>query len=74
VFEKGEKTTVPPYRPGITQGIYLEEAKMVPIKKIYTLSYNQLEELYWYIKLKENRGWIRMVKAGRDSPIMFVKK
>jgi len=38
VFEKGEKTTVPPHRPGIDLGIDLEEGKTVPIKKIYALS------------------------------------
>jgi len=74
VFEKGEKTTVPPHRPGIDLGIDLEEGKMVPIKKIYALSYDQLEELHRYIKQNENREWIRRVKSGRASPIMFVKK
>jgi len=34
VFEKGEKTTVPPHQPGIDLGIDLEEGKTVPIKKI----------------------------------------
>ena len=47
---------------------------MVPIKKIYALSYNQLEELHRYIKQNENRGWIQRVKSGRASTIMFVKK
>jgi len=37
VFEKGEKTTVLPHRPGIDLGIDLEEGKTVPIKKIYAL-------------------------------------
>ena len=74
VFEKGEKTTVPPHRPGIDLGIDLEEGKTVPIKKIYALSYDQLEELHRYIKQNEKRGWIRRVKSGRASPIMFVKK
>jgi len=46
VFEKGEKTMVPPDRPGIDLGIDLEEGKTVPIKKIYALSYDQLEELH----------------------------
>jgi len=41
VFEKGEKTTVPPHRPGIDLGIDQEEGKTVPIKKIYALSYDQ---------------------------------
>jgi len=50
VFENGEKTTVPPYRPGIDLGIDLDEGKTVPMKKIYALSYDQLEELHRYIK------------------------
>jgi len=74
VFEKEEKRMVPPHRPGINLGIDLEEGKTVPIKKIYALSYDQLEELHRYIKQNEERGWIRRVKAGRASPIMFVKK
>jgi len=56
VFEKGEKTTVPPHRPAIDLGIDLEEGKTVPIKKIYALSYNQLEELQRYIKQNESGG------------------
>jgi len=74
VFEKGEKTTLPPHRPGIDLGIDPEEGKTVPIKKIYALSYDQLEELHRYIKQYEGRGWIRRVKSGKASPIMFVKK
>jgi len=46
VCQKGEKTTVPPHRPGIDLGIDLEEGKTVCSKKIYALSYNQLEELH----------------------------
>jgi len=56
VFEKGEKTTVPPHRPGIDLGIDPEEGKTVLIKKIYALSYDQLEELQRYIKQNESRG------------------
>jgi len=74
VFEQGEKTTVPPHRPGIDRGIDLEEGKTVPIKKIYGLSYDQLGELHRYIKQNESRGWIRRVKSRRASPIRFVKK
>jgi len=74
VFEKGEKTTLPPHRPGIDLGIDLEEGKTVSIKKIYALSSDQLQELDRYIKQNEDRGWIRRVKSGRASPIMFVKK
>jgi len=47
---------------------------MVPIKKIYALSYDQLEKLHLYLKQNEDRGWIRRVKSGRAPPIMFVKK
>jgi len=36
-------------------GIDLEEGKTVPIKKIYALSYDQLEELHRYIKQNEER-------------------
>jgi len=74
VFEKGEKTTVPPHRPNIDLGIDLDEGKTVPIKKIYALSYDQLEELHRYIKQNEDHRWIRRVKSGRALPIMFVKK
>src|ERR1700712_6035890 len=74
VFEKGEKTTLPPHRPGVDLGIELDEGKTVPIKKIYPLSYDQIEELHQYIKQNEQRGWIRKVRTGRASPIMFVKK
>jgi len=76
VFEKREKMKVLPHwhRPGIDLGIDLEEGKTVPIKKIYALSYDQLEELHRYIKQNEGRWWIRSVKSGRASPIMFVKK
>jgi len=54
VFEKGEKTTVPPHRPGIDLGIHLEAGKTVRIKKIYALSYDQLGELHRYIKQNKN--------------------
>ena len=74
VFEKGEKTTLPSYRPGIDLGIDLEEGKTVLIKQIYALSYDQIEALHRYLKQNEQRVWIRRVKTGRASPIMFVKK
>ena len=74
VFEKGEKTTVPPHRPGVDLGIELEKGEEGPIKKIYPLSYDQIEELHRYIKQNEVRGWIQRVRTGRASPIMFVKK
>jgi len=74
VFEKEEKTTVSPQRPDLDLGIDLEEGKKLPIKKIYALSYDQLEELYRYIKQNEDRGSIPIVKSRRVSPIMFVKK
>jgi len=65
VFQNGEKTTVPPHQRNIDLGIDLEEGKTVPIKKIYALSYDQLEELHRYIKENEDRRWIRRVKSGR---------
>ena len=74
VSEKGEKTKLPPHRPGIDLEIHLEKGKTVPIKKIYALSYDQIEELHRYLKQNEQRGWIRRVKTGRASPILFVKK
>ena len=74
VFEKGEKMTVPPHRPVVDLGIKLAKGKEGPIKKIYPLSYDNIEELHQYIKQNEARGWIQRVKTGRGSPIMFVKK
>ena len=74
VFEKEKKVTQPPHQAGNDLGINLEEGKTVPIKKIYTLGYDQLEELHQYIKQNENRGWIQSMKSGRASPIMLVKK
>jgi len=65
VFAKGEKTRVLPYGPGIDLGIDLEEGKTVPLKKIYALSYDQLEGVHRYIKENEDRGWIRRVKSGK---------
>ena len=50
VFEKGEKTTVPWHRPGVNLGVELKKGKEVPIKKIYPMSYDQIEELHRYIK------------------------
>jgi len=74
VFEKRETTTVPPHRPGIDLGIDLEEGTTVPINKIYALSYDQLQEHHRYIKQNDDLGWIRRMKSGRASPILFVKK
>ena len=38
VFEEGEKTKLPPHRPGVDLEIKLEEGEGLPIKKIYALS------------------------------------
>ena len=54
--------------------IDLEEGKTVPSKNIYALRYDQIEELHRYLKQNEQRGWIRRVKTGPASPIMFVQK
>ena len=74
VFEKGEKTTVPPHRPGVDLGIELEKGNEVPIKKIYPVSYDLIEELHRYIIQNKAQGWIQRVRTRRASPIMFVKK
>ena len=50
VFEKGEKPTLPPHRPGVDLGIELEPGMQVPIKTIYALSYDQIEELHRYLR------------------------
>jgi len=83
IFEEREKTTVLPHQTGIDRGINLVEGKTVPIKKIYALSYDQLEELDGYIKQNEDRGWISKgevrksftnhvcQKEGRQTPTMF---
>ena len=73
-FEKGEKKTVPLHRPGVDIGIELEKGKEVPIKKIYPLSYHQIEELHQYIKLNEARRWIQRVRTGRVSPLCLSSK
>ena len=56
VFEKGEKTKLPPHQEKVDLRIDLEEGKIVPIKKIYPLSYIQIEELHRYLKRNEERG------------------
>jgi len=38
VFEEGEKTKLPPHRPGVDLEIKLEEGEGLQIKKIYALS------------------------------------
>jgi len=57
-----------------SEAINISTELAIKNKKIYPLSYDQLEELHRYIKQNENRGWIWRVKSGRGSPIMFVKK
>jgi len=74
VFEEEEKTKLPPHRPGVDLDIKLDEGQGLPVKKIYALSQDQLEELWNYIKQNEERGWIRETYSDGGSPIMFVKK
>ena len=74
MFEKGEKPMVPSHRPGVDLGIDLEKGKEVPIKKIYPLRYDQIEELHRYIKENDARGWIQRVRTGKASTIICVKK
>jgi len=54
VFEKEEKTKLPPHRPGVDLDIKLEEGQGLPVKKIYALSQDELEELWKYIKQNKN--------------------
>jgi len=45
VFEEEEKTELPPHRPGVDLDIKLEEGQGLPVKKIYALSQDELEQL-----------------------------
>jgi len=74
VFEEGEKTKLPPHRPGVDLDIKLEEGQGLPVKKIYALSLDELEELWNYIKQNAERGWIGETYSDGGSPIMFVTK
>jgi len=74
VFEEEEQTKLPPHRPGVDLDIKLEEGQGLPVKKIYALSQDELEELWNYIKQNEERGWIRETYSDGGSPIRFVKK
>ena len=56
IFEEGEKTELPPHRPGVDLEIKLEKGEGLPIKKKYALSQDELKELWSYIKQNEERG------------------
>ena len=73
-FEKGEKTGLPPHRPGIDLEINMEEGIGLPEQKIYTLGAEGLETVQEYINKNQARGWIREAFTDGGSPIMFVKK
>ena len=73
-FEKGEKTGLPPHRPGIDLEINMEEGKELPDQKIYPLGAEELETVQEYINKNKARGWIRAAFTDGGSPIMFVKK
>ena len=55
-FEKGEKTSLPPHRPGIDLEINMEEGKCLPDQKIYPLGAEELETVQEYIRKNEARG------------------
>jgi len=74
VFKEEEKRKLPPHRPGVDLDIKLEEGQGLPVKQIYALSQDELEELWNYIKQNEEREWIRETYSDGGSPIMFVKK
>ena len=73
-FEKREKTSLPPDRPGIDLEINMEEGKGLPDQKIYLLGAEELETVQEYIRKNKARGWIREAFTDGGSPIMFVKK
>ena len=73
-FEKGEKTSLPPHRPGIDQEINMEEGKGLAEQKIYLVGAEELGIVQEYIRKNEARGWIREAFTDGGSPIMFVKK
>ena len=52
-FEKGEKTSLPPHRPGIDLEINMEEGKGLPEQKIYPLGAEELETVQEYINKNE---------------------
>jgi len=74
VFEEEEKTKLQPHRPGVDLDMKLEEGQGLPVKKIYALSQDELEELRNYIKQNEEQGWIRETYSDGGSPFMFVKR
>jgi len=45
VFEEEEKTELPPHRPRVDLDIKLKEGQGLPVKKMYALSQDELEEL-----------------------------
>jgi len=56
VFEEEAKTKLPPNGPGVDLDIKLKEGQRLPVKKIYALSQDELEELWNYIKQNKERG------------------
>jgi len=66
VLEEEEKTELPPHRPGVDLDIKLEEGQGLPVKKIYALSQDELEQLWNYIKQNDKRGWIRETYSDGD--------
>ena len=73
-FEKGQKTSLPPHRPGIDLEINMEEGKGLPDQKIYPPGAEELETVQEYIQTNQDRGWIREAFTDGGSPIIFVKK
>ena len=55
-FEKGEKTSLPPHRPGIDLEINMEEGKALPDQKILPLGAEELETVQEYIRKNEAPG------------------
>ena len=55
-FEKGEKSSLLPHRPGIDLDINMEEGKGLPDQNIYPLGAEELETVPEYIKTNQERG------------------
>ena len=58
--------TLLPHRPGVDLDIQLEDRHGLPVKKIYALSQDKLEEHWNYIEQNEEGGWIRETYSAED--------
>ena len=73
-LEKGEKSSLPPHRPGIDLEINMDAGKGLPKEKMYLLRAEELERVQEYIPKNEALGWIREAFTDGGSRSMFFKK